>query len=135
MTSVFVQKGRDVHLEVKEADVLKDFLLLVWKFNGANNIVSFLPGGKPQVSGLYTGKVEFSVTNYTVKLKNVQETDSGDYTARFTGADKEQTTVHSVTVQGRLVNIRDPFIVTFFILCHIPTGFFLFLSLSCSVSS
>ncbi|XP_028988382.1 uncharacterized protein LOC114844880 isoform X2 [Betta splendens] len=98
VTSVFVKKGHDVQLDVKEDDVPEDFSFFAWKFNGTKHLVSFVSAGKPRVSNLYTGRVEF--LTYTVKLKNVQETDSGVYTAVFT-EDKDQTAaIYSVTVQA-----------------------------------
>ncbi|XP_047446557.1 SLAM family member 5-like isoform X2 [Mugil cephalus] len=99
VTDVFVKRGDDVLLEVMD-DAPKEFLVLVWKFNTSNVLVGYSPGGKPRVSEGYTGRVEFSVGNYSVKLKNLQDDDSGVYTARVTG-DKEQTVAkYMVTVQG-----------------------------------
>ncbi|XP_047446559.1 CD48 antigen-like [Mugil cephalus] len=99
VTDVFVKRGDDVLLEVMD-DVPKEFLVLVWKFNTSNVLVGYSPGGEPRVSTNYTGRVEFSVGNYSVKLKNLQDDDSGVYTARVTG-DKEQTIAeYMVTVQG-----------------------------------
>ncbi|XP_047446575.1 SLAM family member 5-like isoform X1 [Mugil cephalus] len=101
VTDVFVKRGDDVLLEVMD-DVTKKFDLFVWTFDTSNstNLVRYSPGGKPTVSEGYTGRVEFSVENYSVKLKNLQDDDSGVYTAQVTG-DKEQTIAkYMVTVQG-----------------------------------
>ncbi|XP_067385197.1 uncharacterized protein [Channa argus] len=98
VTHVFVQKGHDVLLEVKKDDVPEEFVLFLWKFR-EDILVTFTPKSEPTVTKRYTGRVEFSVENYSVKLKNLQETDSGLYTARVTG-DKDQTvSKYNVTVQ------------------------------------
>ncbi|XP_028988862.1 CD48 antigen-like [Betta splendens] len=96
VTSVFVKKGRDVQLDVKEDDVAEDFLFLAWRVNGKHNLVLLSHGEKPT---LYTDRVEFSVTNCTMKLKNLQETDSGDYTAVVLGAEIKVVAEYKVTVQ------------------------------------
>ncbi|XP_047446567.1 SLAM family member 5-like [Mugil cephalus] len=99
VTDVFVKRGDDVLLEVMD-DVTKEFDLFLWTFDTSNVLVRYSPGGKPRVSEGYTGRVEFSVENYSVKLKNLQDDDSGVYTARVTG-DKDQTIAkYMVTVQG-----------------------------------
>ncbi|GLD75307.1 uncharacterized protein AKAME5_002664100 [Lates japonicus] len=99
LTPVFVQKGKDVLLEFMKADVPEDFDLLSWTFNKSDTLVTFSPGREPRVYAAYTGRVEPSVKNYSVKLKNLQEADSGVYTARVT-TDKEQTVAeYNITVQ------------------------------------
>ncbi|XP_055359892.1 uncharacterized protein LOC114844759 [Betta splendens] len=47
-----------------------------------------------------TKTVEFSKTNYTLKLKNVQETDSGDYTAVVLETEKKKVAEYKVIVQA-----------------------------------
>ncbi|XP_056246679.1 uncharacterized protein LOC130178456 [Seriola aureovittata] len=99
VSPVFVQKGKDLLLEVME-DVPEDFFIFQWKVNGSNTLVSFPPGREPIVSDVYTGRVEASVKNFSVKLKNLQEADSGVYTARVTGTQGDKTPAgYSVTVQ------------------------------------
>ncbi|XP_067385236.1 uncharacterized protein [Channa argus] len=100
VTPVFVQKGHDVLLEVKKDDVPDDFLYVVWKFR-EDVLVTFTPKSEPIVSENYTGRVEFSVENYSVKLKNLQETDTGLYTAQLTTSNKQQTLAeYKFTVQA-----------------------------------
>ncbi|GLD50753.1 uncharacterized protein AKAME5_000390100 [Lates japonicus] len=99
LTPVFVQKGKDVLLELMKADVPEDFDLLSWMFNKRDILVTFPPGKEPRVPDVYRGRVEPSVKNYSVKLKNLQEADSGVYTARVT-TDKEQIVAeYNITVQ------------------------------------
>uniref|UniRef100_A0A3B4X365 Immunoglobulin domain-containing protein n=1 Tax=Seriola lalandi dorsalis TaxID=1841481 RepID=A0A3B4X365_SERLL len=100
VSPVFVQKGKDLLLEVMKPDVPEDFFIFQWKVNGSNTLVSFPPGREPIVSDVYTGRVEASVKNFSVKLKNLQEADSGVYTARVTGTQGDKTPAgYSVTVQ------------------------------------
>uniref|UniRef100_A0A3B4WXT8 Immunoglobulin V-set domain-containing protein n=1 Tax=Seriola lalandi dorsalis TaxID=1841481 RepID=A0A3B4WXT8_SERLL len=101
VTPVFVQKGKDLLLEVMEPDVPENFSLLSWRFNGKDVLVRFLPSKEPIVSNVvYTGRVEASVKNFSVKLKNLQEADSGVYTARVIGTEEEQKLAgYNVTVQ------------------------------------
>ncbi|XP_067385223.1 SLAM family member 9-like [Channa argus] len=100
VTPVFVQKGHDVLLEVRK-DVLEKFGFFLWKLE-EDILVLFRPNSGPIVSKRYTGRVEFSVENYSVKLKNVQETDSGLYAARVTETDDGQT------VASYYVTVQDP---------------------------
>ena len=106
VTPVFVKRGDDVLLEVMD-NAPKEFILLVWKFNPSNVLVTYSPGGRPRVSEGYTGRVEFSVENYSVKLKNLQDADSGVYTAQMIGAKDQPIAEYMVTVQGRFLNISD----------------------------
>ncbi|XP_049888439.1 uncharacterized protein LOC126382553 [Epinephelus moara] len=100
VTPVFVKKGEDVLLKIMKADELQKFNFLTWKFNASNVLVVFTPNNDPHVDPNYTGRIEFSVENYSVKLKNLQKTDSGVYTAHVTRIPKEQKVAeYSVTVQ------------------------------------
>uniref|UniRef100_A0A8C9ZW90 Immunoglobulin subtype domain-containing protein n=1 Tax=Sander lucioperca TaxID=283035 RepID=A0A8C9ZW90_SANLU len=76
-TPVFVQKGEDVLLNVTIADVPEEDSVIP-RFNKTVNLVRFLPGRGPKVSD-YSGRVEL-LEKYSVKLKNLQEADSGVYT-------------------------------------------------------
>ncbi|XP_067385211.1 SLAM family member 5-like isoform X2 [Channa argus] len=100
VTPVFVQKGHDVLLEVKK-DVPKKFVVFVWRFS-EDFLVTFTPKSEPTVTERYTGRVEFSVENYSVKLKNLQKTDSGLYTARVTDTEGEKN------VANYIVTVQDP---------------------------
>uniref|UniRef100_A0A671VG08 Immunoglobulin V-set domain-containing protein n=1 Tax=Sparus aurata TaxID=8175 RepID=A0A671VG08_SPAAU len=87
VTPVFVQKGDDVMLNLTEADVPEN-RAVYWNFNNSDKefLVRWLPPKEPEVSPGYTGRIEFTVKKYCVKLKNLQETDSKVYTARVIGA-------------------------------------------------
>ncbi|XP_067385205.1 CD48 antigen-like isoform X5 [Channa argus] len=98
VTPVFVQKGHDVLLEVKK-DAPKKFLFISWNFN-KKPVVTLPQNSKPEVNELFSKRLEFSVENYSVTLKNLQETDSGLYTAQVRETGDEQTLAeYNVTVQ------------------------------------
>ncbi|XP_028282596.1 uncharacterized protein LOC114449281 [Parambassis ranga] len=99
VTPVFVQTGQDVFLDVNEADVPEEFLFFLWRFNGKNYLVSVSPNSKPNILGDYTGRIELSENKYSVTLKNLQNTDSGVYTARVTTYVDKTLAEYKVTVQ------------------------------------
>ncbi|XP_070830110.1 natural killer cell receptor 2B4-like [Chaetodon trifascialis] len=98
VTSVFVQKGKDVLLNVKADDDLQKDVVVSWISNADMVIVRSLPQSEPTISHHYTGRIEFSVKNYSLKLKNLQDGDSGVYTVRMTG-EREVTVKYNVSVQ------------------------------------
>ncbi|XP_027128244.1 uncharacterized protein LOC109140113 isoform X1 [Larimichthys crocea] len=99
VTPVFVKKGDDLLLNVTDDDDPQRFIIVVWKFR-KSILVSFSPDGKPTVSDAYTGRVETSVKKFSVKLKNLQEADSGVYTARVTAQEEQTLAEYNVTVQA-----------------------------------
>ncbi|XP_027145826.1 uncharacterized protein LOC109140117 isoform X2 [Larimichthys crocea] len=99
VTPVFVKKGDDLLLNVTNADNIDDDVV-VWNFNKKAVLVRFFPDGKPKVSDAYTGRVETSVKKFSVKLKNLQEADSGVYTARVIGEVQQTLDGYNVTVQA-----------------------------------
>ncbi|XP_075954793.1 uncharacterized protein LOC142956900 isoform X2 [Anarhichas minor] len=100
VTTVFVQKGDDLILNV-HADVPEKFLFVEWTFNKTVSVVLFVPDEEPTVRPNFTGRLEFSVKKFSVKLKNLQEADSGVYTAGVkTLLVDKQLAKYKVTVQG-----------------------------------
>ncbi|KAM3604926.1 uncharacterized protein V6R79_018119 [Siganus canaliculatus] len=97
VTPLFVRTGSDVTLTV--SDVPGDYLLFSWKFNRKTNLVTYIPGGTPTVSQNYTGRVEFSVKNYSVRLMSLQKADSGIYTGQVTGTEKTDEVEYSIRVE------------------------------------
>uniref|UniRef100_A0A7N9AQA7 Immunoglobulin V-set domain-containing protein n=1 Tax=Mastacembelus armatus TaxID=205130 RepID=A0A7N9AQA7_9TELE len=94
VTPVFVQKGKDITLDVM-TDGFHEGDIVLWRFNTSSVIVRFLPGKEPSVSEVYTGRVEFPQKKYSVTLKNLKESDSGVYTGQLIG-NEEQTVVSPV---------------------------------------
>ncbi|KAK9538505.1 hypothetical protein VZT92_003670 [Zoarces viviparus] len=106
VTTVFVQKGDDLILNVG-ADVPEKFLLVDWKFNETVIVVRFAPDGDRSVHDEFTGRVEFLVKNFSVKLKNLQEADSGVYAAQVgTLQGNQQLVEYKVTVQGPVSPVK-----------------------------
>ncbi|XP_075954647.1 SLAM family member 9-like [Anarhichas minor] len=100
VTTVFVQKGDDLILNVD--DVPEDFSFVEWKFNKTVGVVRFAPGGRRSVLPDFTGRIEFPVKKFSVKLKNLQEADSGVYTAQVSTLQEgvQPLAEYKVTVQG-----------------------------------
>ncbi|XP_034063760.1 SLAM family member 7-like isoform X2 [Gymnodraco acuticeps] len=102
-TPVFVLKGEDLLLNVTAADALQDVYSFSWTFNEKKKVLTVEPGKKPHVFPNYTRRVEFPVNNFSVELKNLQEADSGVYTAVVTtssGGDTEAAK-YKIKVQDR----------------------------------
>ncbi|XP_034008804.1 SLAM family member 7-like [Trematomus bernacchii] len=98
--TVFVLKGEDLLLNVTKAVVLRDLEYFSWRFNKNNVLVTFT-SDKKKVFNDYTGRIEFTVNSYSLKLKNLQEADSGVYTAEVTKGSTEVLTEYNVKVQDR----------------------------------
>ncbi|XP_034063727.1 SLAM family member 7-like [Gymnodraco acuticeps] len=99
-TPVFVLKGEDLLLNVTKAVVLEDLDFISWKCNNSN-IVRFTSNDKG-VSANYDERIEFPVNNYSVKLKNLEEADSGVYTAVLERVKPENVAKYNVKVQDRV---------------------------------
>uniref|UniRef100_UPI003AADE846 SLAM family member 9-like n=1 Tax=Centroberyx gerrardi TaxID=166262 RepID=UPI003AADE846 len=100
---VFVLKGEDVRLDVQKPDLLRgDFIFFSWTFKSKYTVVGLPYNAEPSVHKNYIGRVEFSTEDYSLGLKNLQEADSGVYTAEMSGDEKHTVAEHSVTVQERV---------------------------------
>nr|XP_033506806.1 SLAM family member 9-like [Epinephelus lanceolatus] len=100
VTPVFVKKGEEVLLKIMKADGLQKFSFFSWKFNASDILVTLTPKAEPEIYPRYTKRIEFSVENYSVKLKNLQKTDSGVYTAHVFKIPQEvKVAEYNVTVQ------------------------------------
>uniref|UniRef100_A0A8C9ZZT0 Immunoglobulin subtype domain-containing protein n=1 Tax=Sander lucioperca TaxID=283035 RepID=A0A8C9ZZT0_SANLU len=98
VTPVFVQKIEDVIMNVTIADVPEEDTV-IWRFNKTVNLVRFLPGNLgTKVTDDYSGRIEL-LEKYSVKLKNLQEADSGVYTVVVSGDKEKQITGYKITVQ------------------------------------
>uniref|UniRef100_A0A4W5LPX5 Immunoglobulin V-set domain-containing protein n=1 Tax=Hucho hucho TaxID=62062 RepID=A0A4W5LPX5_9TELE len=94
--SVFVLKGQDVRQDVQENFKLKELEVFKWRFR-STNIVRCTDTLTVRVSPEYNNRVEFSEGNFSLLLKNIQQNDSGPYTAVVSG-DKEKTIIEYLLV-------------------------------------
>ncbi|KAM9322126.1 SLAM family member 7-like isoform 3-T3 [Pholidichthys leucotaenia] len=100
VTSEFVKKDSDFLLYINESAIPENFLIFRWVFKTDTNMISFLRGGDTEVTDSHSERIEFSKENHSVKLKRLQEADSGDYIARVFTPNKELTLVtYSIIVQ------------------------------------
>uniref|UniRef100_A0AAY5KAV3 Immunoglobulin subtype domain-containing protein n=1 Tax=Esox lucius TaxID=8010 RepID=A0AAY5KAV3_ESOLU len=80
-SSMFVEKGQNVHLDVpgyeKHKEKIGPFILFTWNFNGVESVVAYNKQGHQA----FIPYVRFSEVNLSLLLENVQERDSGSYTA------------------------------------------------------
>ncbi|XP_062284445.1 CD48 antigen-like [Scomber scombrus] len=99
VTTVFVQKGKDLHLDVNKPVVLVKDTEFRWRFNTSQSIVRLFPYKRRIIADPYKGRVEFSVQNHSLILKNVQHSDSGDYTALISGDKNQPVAEYKVIIQ------------------------------------
>ncbi|XP_064202074.1 uncharacterized protein LOC135260620 isoform X2 [Anguilla rostrata] len=77
--SLFVRKGSSVRLDLQEYDGL-GFRSLYWHFNISIPILEYRPKNL-ELFKAYKTRAEFDEKNFALLLKNMQERDSGIYTA------------------------------------------------------
>ncbi|XP_053186750.1 CD48 antigen-like [Scomber japonicus] len=99
VTTVFVQKGKDLHLDVNKPVVLGERTVFRWAVNDVKNVVRLFLDNDTSINPSYKGRVEFSVQNHSLLLKNVQHSDSGDYTAVITGDKNQHVAEYKVIIQ------------------------------------
>ncbi|XP_047225247.1 uncharacterized protein LOC124870538 [Girardinichthys multiradiatus] len=97
VTRVFVQTGADLILNVTEAEIPPKYQLWTWQFNGAT-MVAFSPDSQPTVVS-HTERIEVLKKKYCVKLRNLQKSDMGIYTAKVLLPKEQKLTEYDVTVQ------------------------------------
>ncbi|XP_062413726.1 uncharacterized protein LOC119209535 [Pungitius pungitius] len=99
-TPVFVLKGRDLLLEL-DADPPDGISYVDWKINKTVQLVRIPLNKEPHVLHSFTGRFEFPEKKFSVILKNLQETDSGVYSAvAGTSTGDKPVSEYKVTVQG-----------------------------------
>ncbi|XP_062413740.1 uncharacterized protein LOC134105206 [Pungitius pungitius] len=98
-TPVFVLKGRDLLLDL-HANPPEGFSYVDWKINKTAQLVRFGPSGKATVLHSVSVRFEFPEKNFSVILKNLQEADSGVYSAvALTPTGDKLVAEYKVTVQ------------------------------------
>ncbi|XP_034469896.1 CD48 antigen-like [Hippoglossus hippoglossus] len=98
VTPVFVQKGKDLLLNVTAPVKLVKRSEFKWQFNDSN-ILRLFHDNKTITIDPYDGRVEIFLQNHSLLLKNVQQADSGRYTAGVFGDNDDYVGKYSVTVQ------------------------------------
>ncbi|XP_042567489.1 uncharacterized protein LOC109078556 isoform X1 [Cyprinus carpio] len=96
--SVFVQTGDSVQLDI-QTQQLPEFDLLSWSNDKSENIVKYLHETKEvKLHSSYKDRVDFNNKTFSLKLKNMQKTDSGLYTARTSGESDKNIGTYRVSV-------------------------------------
>uniref|UniRef100_A0A8C7IU58 Immunoglobulin V-set domain-containing protein n=1 Tax=Oncorhynchus kisutch TaxID=8019 RepID=A0A8C7IU58_ONCKI len=106
--SVFVLKGQDVRLNVQTNVTLQDVDVLFWKFNRSVNVVKYPPKATFES---YRGRAEFSVGDFSLLLKNLQEEDSGLYDAVVSGNKDRNVAAYLIKIADVLKKLQnlDPY--------------------------
>ncbi|XP_032421967.1 SLAM family member 6 [Xiphophorus hellerii] len=93
----FVRSGSNLLLEATTTELGKNEF--IWKFNTTDNLVKFKHGGNPFI--YYEERTVFSTQNYSLLLRNMQHSDTGNYKEIISlGKDK--------TVAEYTVIVQDP---------------------------
>uniref|UniRef100_A0A3Q2NW93 Immunoglobulin subtype domain-containing protein n=1 Tax=Fundulus heteroclitus TaxID=8078 RepID=A0A3Q2NW93_FUNHE len=101
---VFVQTGKDLILNLTEAEIAQNSKLWLWQFNG-KGLVTFSAPSPPTVEEPYTGRIEVLEKKYNVKLKNLQKSDSGIYTAKTVLPTEKTLIEYNITAQDPVSSV------------------------------
>ncbi|XP_023191323.1 uncharacterized protein LOC111608939 isoform X2 [Xiphophorus maculatus] len=97
VTDVFVKTGDDLILNLT-AEIPSNSQFWLWQFKD-DALVQFPRGSQPNIVNNRFGKVEVIEKNYSVKLKDVQKSHSGIYTAKVVSPKEQILTQYNVAVQ------------------------------------
>ncbi|XP_007552086.1 uncharacterized protein LOC103137986 isoform X2 [Poecilia formosa] len=97
VTDVFVKTGDDLILNLTEAEIPSNSRIWTWRFKD-DVLVEFLNGSQPTVVNSRSGNVEVLKKSYSVKLKYLQKSHSGIYTAKVISPKEQTLTQCNVTV-------------------------------------
>ncbi|KAM7379722.1 hypothetical protein PAMP_005253 [Pampus punctatissimus] len=99
VTTVFVQKGKDLLLDVQEPVKLEEGSIFRWRFNGISVGRLFYNEENPIIASTYVGRADVSPQNHSLILKNVEQSDSGDYTAIISEDKVQHVAEYKVIIQ------------------------------------
>ncbi|XP_043990115.1 uncharacterized protein LOC122841136 [Gambusia affinis] len=92
----FVRSGSDLLLEAK-TNKFGENEDLIWKFNTTLSLVKFRHGSKPFIK--YAERTVFSEQNYSLLLRNMQHSDSGNYKEIISGGEDKTIAEYTIRVQ------------------------------------
>ncbi|XP_023191781.1 uncharacterized protein LOC111608979 [Xiphophorus maculatus] len=98
VTDVFVKTGDNLILNLTEAEIPPNSRFCLWQFKD-DTLVEFSLVSQPNVVNNRSGKVEVLEKGYSVKLKDLQKSHSGIYTAKVVSPKEQILTQYNVTVQ------------------------------------
>uniref|UniRef100_A0A8D3CJE9 Immunoglobulin V-set domain-containing protein n=1 Tax=Scophthalmus maximus TaxID=52904 RepID=A0A8D3CJE9_SCOMX len=103
VTPVFVLTGKDLLLDVLSPVVLEEEDEFRWKFalnkKQEESVMRVSYNHKTRIFGRYKGRAAISLQNYSLHLRNMQQADSGLYSAKIERDEDELVGEYNVTVQ------------------------------------
>ncbi|KAM7400142.1 hypothetical protein PAMA_004713 [Pampus argenteus] len=100
VTTVFVQKGNDLRLDVQKPVKLEERGSFRWTFNNSINVGRLIyNNNNPIIASSYKGRADVSPQNHSLILKNVQQSDSGDYVADISTVNNQRVAEYEVIIQ------------------------------------
>ncbi|CAJ1072876.1 uncharacterized protein LOC117827362 isoform X1 [Xyrichtys novacula] len=99
LTPVFVKTGEDLLLNVQTPVTPGDDDQITWKVNDTKVIARFFGFlNQSRIIGSYSGRVTLFEDNFSLLLKSVRKSDSGDYRAHVSGVANKDLAEYKVTV-------------------------------------
>ncbi|XP_032421966.1 uncharacterized protein LOC116721994 [Xiphophorus hellerii] len=117
----FVRSGSNLLLKAKTTELGENEF--IWKFNTTINLVKFKHGGNPFIK--YVERTVFSKENYSLLLRNMQHSDTGNYKEILSLGEDKTVAEYTVIVQDPVspVNLTvtpsDPSYCNFTATCRI----------------
>ncbi|CAJ1072878.1 uncharacterized protein LOC117827362 isoform X1 [Xyrichtys novacula] len=107
LTPVFVKTGEDLLLNVQTPVTPGDDDQITWKVNDTKVIARFFGFlNQSRIIGSYSGRVTLFEDNFSLLLKSVRKSDSGDYRAHVSGVANKDLAEYKVTVLDPVSPVR-----------------------------